>query len=307
MGQPIRHHPIFKEITPWSDEIPPGFVADFLGTITRHAFEKNLPSPCQDTTRTTPSNLPEFNEEYFEWVDLLESVKQAKNRYVFVELGAGYGRWAVHAAQAIKRLNPMPFDAVAVEAEPTHFEFLKQHSSDNGLEPCDHRLIRAAVWTKRGVVKFYIGNASEWYGQAIDQSKDLHSLRRSIIALMYLAFHRPGLFRASRRQRVTWVPAITLNEILYECPYVDLLDMDIQGAELDVITSSIEALNDKVRRIHIGTHNAVVEEGLRLIFSSNGWLNIWDYQCGNTEGTPYGSILFGDGVQTWVNPALKGQ
>jgi FkbM family methyltransferase len=201
----------------------------------------------------------------------------------------------------------MPFHAVAVEAEPTHFEFLKQHFFDNGLDPCDHRLIRAAVWRKHSPVKFYTGNASGWYGQAVDQSKNLHSLRRSIMALLYLAFHRPGLLRASRRQRVTWVPAITLNEILSECQHVDLLDMDIQGAELDVITEGIKALNERVRRIHIGTHNSIAEKGLRRIFSDNGWLNMWDYKCNNTNETPYGSIFFQDGVQTWVNPAMGEQ
>ena len=305
MDQPIRHHPIFEEITPWSGEMPPDFRVDFLGTITRYAFEEDMPSPCKDRTKqTTPANLPQFDEEYFEWADLLESVKQAKNRYVFVELGAGYGRWTVRASQAIKRLNPMSFHAVAVEAEPTHFEFLKLHFRDNGLDPCDHRLIRAAVWRKRGLTKFYIGNASGWYGQAIAQSGTLHSLKQWTMACLHLVFYRLGLIQASRRQRVTWVPAITLSKILSECQYVDLLDMDIQGAELDVIARDIKVLNDKVRRIHVGTHNAIVEEGLRRIFSDNGWLNIWDYQFNNTNETPYGSIFFQDGVQTWVNPAL---
>lgn len=122
-----------------------------------------------------------------------------------------------------------------------------------------------------------------------------------------MVFYRLGPPQASRRRRVTWVPAVTLNEILSECQYVDLLDMDIQGAELDVIARGIKALNDKVRRIHIGTHNSISEEGVRRIFSDNGWLNIWDYQSNNTKETPYGSFFFQDGVQTWVNPAFGRQ
>ena len=308
MNQPAKHHPVFEGISPWSGKIPPGFLADFLGTITRYAFEENMPSPYKTrSNRATRPNLPQFGEEYFEWIDLLESVRQAKKRYVFVELGAGYGLWTVRAAQAIKRLNPMPFHAVAVEAEPTHFEFLKQHFCDNGLDLCDLRLVRAAVWRKRGLTKFYIGNASGWYGQAIDQSGSLHSPRQWPMAFLYLVFYRLGLLQSSRRQRVTWVRSITLCDVLSECQYVDLLDMDIQGAELDVIARDIKLLNDKVRRIHIGTHNSVVEKGLRRIFSDNGWLNIWDYQFNNANETPYGSIFFLDGVQTWVNSALEGQ
>ena len=307
MNQPARHHPVFEDFVPWSGELPPGFEVDFLGTITRYAFEEDMSSAHKDrTNQTTPANFPGFDDEYFEWIDLLESVKQAKNKYVFIELGAGYGLWTVRAERAIKRLNPIPFHAVAVEAEPTHFEYLKQHFYDNGLNPCDHRLIRAAVWLKRGLEKFYIGNASGWYGQAIAQSGSLHSLRQWTAAFLHTVFYRLGLIQASR-QRVTLVRSITLCDVLSECQYVDLLDMDIQGAELDVIARDIKVLNDKVRRIHIGTHNSIVEKGLRHIFSDNGWLNIWDYQFNNTNETPYGSIFFLDGVQTWVNPALGDQ
>jgi FkbM family methyltransferase len=264
-----------------------------------------MPSPCKDSTdQAISANLPGFDEEYFEWVDLLESVKQAKNKYVFVELGAGYGRWTVRASQAIRRLNPMPFQAVAVEAEPTHFEFLKRHCNDNGLGPCDYRLIRAAVWRRRCLKKFYIGNASGWYGQAIDQSKFRQSPKQWVMAFLHLILYRLNLIRTSRRQRVVWVPAITLNEILSECQCVDLLDMDIQGAELEVISSGIKALNDKVRRIHVGTHNSIAEEGIRRVFSDNGWLNMWYYQCNKITETPFGLIFFQDGVQTWINPAL---
>ena len=43
--------------------------------------------------------LPKVNGlEYFEWLDLLHAVQDARDRFVMVELGAGYGRWAVRAA-----------------------------------------------------------------------------------------------------------------------------------------------------------------------------------------------------------------
>jgi FkbM family methyltransferase len=245
MSQSAKHHPVFRGIVPWSGKFPPGFEVDFLKTITRYAFEEDMSSAHKDrTNQTTPANLPGFNnDEYFEWIDLLESVKQAKNRYVFVELGAGYGLWTVRAFLAIKQLNPMPFHGIAVEAEPTHFEFLKQHCYDNGLNPSDYRLIRAAVWRRRGFKKFYIGDASGWYGQAIYQARSIRALKTGALAFFHFVLYRLGLVRPSRRQREIFVPTITLNEIISKCQYVDLLDMDIQGAKYDVIAAGIMALN----------------------------------------------------------------
>jgi FkbM family methyltransferase len=259
------------------------------------------------SSRAVSENLPEFDEEYFEWVDLLESVKRATGRYVLIELGASYGRWAVRASHALKRMNPMPFQAVAVGPEPTHFEFLKQHFRDNVLDLSDQRLIRAAVWAKGGPVKFHIGNASKWYGQAIDQSKGLRSSRQWVIILLRILLYRMRLLQARRLKRVMTVPALTLSEILSEYQCVDLVDLDIQGAELDVVSESLKTLNEEVKLMHIGIHNASVEEGLQRIFRENGWLNVWNYWCKNIHETPYGSIFFQDGVQTYANPAFRGQ
>ena len=97
---------------------------------------------------------------------------------------------------------------------------------------------------------------------------------------------------------------MTLDQILTKHDRVDLIDLDVQGAELEVLSSAMEPLSRKVKRLHIGTHSAKIEEGLRKLFSSHGWDNVNDYRCQSLNQTPYGEIEFQDGVQTWVNPAL---
>ena len=63
-----------------------------------------------------------------------------------VYLGAGYGRWLVKGAAAVRQCHgDLPIKLIGVEAEPTHFEWLKQHFNDNGLDPAQHELIEAAV------------------------------------------------------------------------------------------------------------------------------------------------------------------
>ena len=87
------------------------------------------------------TSYPSIDEEYFEWIDILESVSSAKTQYVMFELGAGYGRWAVRAARALRQHGAMPCHLVAVEAEPQHFEWLREHFGNNGLDPQAHTLI----------------------------------------------------------------------------------------------------------------------------------------------------------------------
>jgi hypothetical protein len=86
---------------------------------------------------------------------------------------------------------------------------------------------------------------------------------------------------------------------------VDLIDLDVQGAEFVVLRGAISALNEKVKRVHIGTHGHEIELELRTLFRQNGWYKLNDYACHSTETTPWGDVTFDDGVQTWINPRLS--
>jgi hypothetical protein len=57
------------------------------------------------TELTATPDLPPFDYEYFEWVDLLQAVKEAENTFTIVEVGAGYGRWSSRAALAARQLG----------------------------------------------------------------------------------------------------------------------------------------------------------------------------------------------------------
>ena len=67
-----------------------------------------------------------------------------------VELGAGYGRWIVNAAAAVRAYRDLPSSLTAVEAEPTHFRWLELHCSDNGVTATlVHAADRPASWTRQ--------------------------------------------------------------------------------------------------------------------------------------------------------------
>lgn len=279
---------------------------DFLGTKTRHIFEAGMrgDEPAHAVRHMVPS-YPAFNEEYFEWVDILESVAEASGTFVMVELGAGYGRWLMRAASALRTKPGCVFQSVAVEPEPDHFRWLLQNYRDNGLDPTEHELTWAAIGAQPRYVPFWIGEADGWYGQAL-AAPDATSLpdvreRRRLRARSVLG--RPPAW-SPKEKTVVWVPQITLMDVLAPYPRVDLIDLDVQGAELDVLQPAMGLLTARVRRVHIGTHAHVLEERLRDLFTQYGWTKLNDYPSQMKSWTPFGEIEFGDGVQTWLNPLL---
>lgn len=277
---------------------------DFIGTKTRRSFlagmitEADVARPAEYVTPP----LPPFDEQYFEWVDILESVEAAADSYVIIELGAGYGRWSMRAAVAARRRTGLQFHCVAVEAEPDHFRWMLDHFRDNEVAPDDHELIWAAVGAQPGFVPFWVGDADSWYGQAMasEAPVPLPTARRRRCLRARSALGRPPVASVNDKS-IVWVPCVTLADVIAPYPFVDLIDIDIQGAEVDVLTAAIDRLNERVRRIHIGTHSTEIEERLRTLFHTHGWTNLNDYPCQQRAATPYGEIAFGDGVQTWLN------
>ena len=273
------HHPIFSHFDFDRSE----FISDsFLGTVSRRCFTSE--AMREKVTACDPLGLPAFNEEYFEWIDLLESIKAWKpgSLYTFMELGAGYGRWSVRAAFA----RPLA-RIIAVEAEPTHFEWLKQNFADNDIVSDRHKLIQAAVSDTPEECGFLTGRPAEWYGQRIAEPGE------------------DGITDALGYPAVRITQCVTLAELLKLVTSVDLIDMDIQGMEYRVIAAGIDDLNSKVKRLHIATHSHELSGALQSLLCSNGWETRWNFAPGATEQTAFGLIEFQDGVQGWINQRLK--
>ena len=159
-------HPIFEHYAFTEPADEPGFRRNGLGV--RERFEFVNADVYPDYGRLRPGGLPIYDEEYFEWIDVLEAVSQAQERFVMMELGAGFGRWLVNAATAVRQTKTIPLYLVAVEAEPTHFAWLLQHLKDNGLNPNEHRLVEAAAGKSQGSVLFDCSfDPADEYGQGI--------------------------------------------------------------------------------------------------------------------------------------------
>jgi hypothetical protein len=88
----------------------------------------------------------------------------------------------------------------------------------------------------------------------------------------------------------------SLHAWLAQVDHVDAMDIDIQGAELDVVTGLIDDFDAKVARLIIGTHNnyylppgwarehpanfsrsrSRIQDVLRALLLRHGWRIVWD-------------------------------
>lgn len=282
------HHPVFDKFEVLSSEtVPVDCHWGFLGEVQRKHYDTEVAvvlglTPIEYVPgQLRYGNLPPLDEEYHEWIDVLEAVIAAQDSFTMIELGAGFGKWIGRAGLAARLYHDqMPLKLIGVEAEPTHFQWLQQHLTDNGFGPESYELIEAAVDAEDGEVVFQVGDPGANYGQSIVRE-------------------------GSAVESVKRVRAVSLNRILSQLDQVDLIDLDIQGEEYRVLSSAINALNTKVKRIHIGTHGEQIERDLRALFRMHGWYKLNDYACQKTQMTEWGEVVFGDGVQTWINPRLS--
>lgn len=297
-----RHHPIFAEFAKRCATQRRAAVPDYVGAWTRPEFYGQAPIKDIANPVVAPlSPLPAMDEEYFEWVDLLSAVVAADQRFVMLEIGAGFGRWGVRGARAAKLVGVPQVLIGFAEAEPTHCCWLRQHVCDNGLLPEETLIWECAVSDRAGETFFYtsmpdgkgVNGPGLWYGQSISREEPSDPSTEAKAEVRFASGY--GGVR---------VKVKPLSELMEGLGTIDLIDMDVQGEELKIVEGAIDALDAQVRRLHIGTHNAAVETGLRQILSEHGWVKIHDYAACSITRTPFGKVRFQDGVQSWLDPRL---
>ena len=127
-----------------------GFIVDFLGIRTRVAHVKAFRG-LDGRVFGTPVPVDDwFHAETIEYVGLLKSVLTAKERYVALELGAGWGPWLISGATAARRRGIKDIRLHGVEGDPEHFASMQTHFRDNGFDPAVHRLDNAVIGVKAG-------------------------------------------------------------------------------------------------------------------------------------------------------------
>lgn len=284
---------VLKHFRSWTGMVPAGFFAYFLGNRTRISYW-DCPEDIRhrfDLERLEAFSGPGIDDNIFDWLILLEAVVEAHDEFTMVALGAGWGRWLVSAAFAVKQFSQIPCRLIGVEAEPTHFQWMLQHFRDNDLDPAGHDLIEAAASGRSGRAWFYCGKPASWYGQSIIRDPALDEIA-----------DKTEIEYNSESARL--VRTVDLAEVTERYRKIDYLHMDVQGAELDILAAASQDLNSKVKRVLVGTHSIEIEAGLRDLFGSLNWNCQYDVPINGSAVVDGVSVSLGDGVQVWINPGL---
>jgi FkbM family methyltransferase len=250
----------------------PRFLADWLGVTMRQQY---IDAQMFGDVLQAP-----LLGDVYEWQTLARAIEGAKSRFTMLELGAGFGRWTVNAAAALRRFRPdLRYRFVAVEAEPTHFRWLRAHTRENGLWRWSRRgtcrLVRAAVSSRSdGREQFYVGDSARWYGQALVRPENAGFVGQTVA-----------------------VPTVTLGALLERFDATDLVDMDIEGAELEVLEEAAPLLG-RVKHLFVETHGDETHTAVRSLVGRTHEL-VANAPPGSTQDTPFGEATFDGGVLTF--------
>ena len=260
------------------------YVQDFLGT--KEYFRYANPRLRYQIDPKFPNSLKR-DENYFEWIDILESVASARKTYTFVEVGAGYGRWSARAYRAAKHFgfSDENITLITIEPEPLHSSYLKEHFAMNDIPLISSQHYQVAVSDHEEAANlFHVrpnrdpnAESYEWYGQAIAYSE-------------------------WENAKYTPIQVHRLSKILnrFSNRTIDLVNFDIQGEEPRVLRD-IQGLLSNIRNIRIGTNSREDEDFIRQFFVINGWKKTRDYKGQGLRRTYVGKVSFLDGVLTYTN------
>jgi FkbM family methyltransferase len=258
----------------------PGFVTDFLGIRTRTSYISSLTADGAVEGYPIPGN---FHATGLEWAGTLRAVLDAGPSVVAAELGAGWGPWLVTVARAAQSRGISDVRLIGVEGSRSHVEYMRTHFADNGLDPDRHTLLHGIAAAADGEAEFPVLDepASQWGTAAI----------------------QAGEARPASGVRTEVLRAYSLASLLDSCAAADLVHIDIQGHEADVVAASEAVLNQKVKRLVIGTHGRHLEQQLLDTLGRRGWTLESEEPC-IFQQTESGLHLFIDGCQVWRNRRL---
>lgn len=299
--QTLDDEAIIRSFPRYEGKGEPGFITDFLGTKTR-LTSLNI-DVANRSGRVEDYPFPgNFHATPLEWAGALRSILDAKDQYVMVEIGAGWGPWMMSMAHAAKQRGIKKFHFVGVEASKEHWEFMRTHFRDNGFNPDDHNLVHGVVGPEDGFAEFpIIPDPSVDYGRAAIYDPQPRTFKKRLKSFIKRLIGRaePGPRLSYERLR-----CYSIDTLLKPFREVNLVHIDIQGGEREVVPAARAVLQKRVRWVVIGTHGREIEASLRDEMRKMGWYLETEEECMFTPDAAGQPVLARDGCQVWRNPRL---
>jgi len=279
--------PIFHEFARKESTSDGRSVYDFLGGAIDAAYKRGWQKNVLPKGTKVKPGYPSASEWTVDWIACLLSARLAGERFAVVELGAGYGQWMVTAIMAYKALYPeRPAHGMALEADDTHYQWLKEHVTKNigRFDNVETDLFYAAAGFD-GVAQFpVLAEPERDYGAAYQ--------------------------RGSQQGDVQRVPCLSMRSIDHRFAEatIDLLHVDIQGAERDLIVNpGFDSVLAKTRFALFGTHlGNDLHAALKKSIESSGMEILIEWPRNSELRTPFGDIQTNDGAILATAPELSG-
>jgi hypothetical protein len=280
----------------------PKLIIDYFGMRIDPDYEPAQEARRGEVIGKAPFPTDTFLAEGIEYAALAQSLMHAGGRFSLIEVGAGWGPWITLAAICGRRLGKSRIEITAIEADHERFSALRRHLALNQLVPVtalDDGADGDLVWRLHEAVAWFDDAGARWpEGELADAGRQ--ALEAGNISLQD---YRGRLAVFSKR------PSIPLSRIVQMHERVDLLHIDLQGVETVLISRALTDLNDKVRRLFVGTHSRLIEGELLALMFREGWLLEREEPCLFRTAAGNASIeglTIRDGGQLWVNPRLNG-
>jgi FkbM family methyltransferase len=263
----------------------PGYLTNFLGVKIDPKFFPGILNERAGQVEGIP--IPaNWHADIAEWGVALRAIDLSADTFTMIELGCGWGCWMNNTGVAARRAG-RKVHVIGVEGDEGHVAFARESLATNGFAEDQITLHR--------------GIAAAASGFALFPKQDLAGMNWGLEAV----------FGATEQQRAEAVasghydelPMISLADLAVPHRRIDLLHIDIQGAEADFIDGCLDILGEKVAYILIGTHTKPIEGRLFETLVKTGWKlemerpAIFDI----SSGAPSVRV---DGVQGWRNPKL---
>ncbi len=197
--------------------------------MTKVHSEKKLQSDAQCHSKDNlPSDvLGEYLLEQQLFVNIIANIN--KDHINMFELGAGRGDWCLSLAGVVDyQLMPhrtKTYRCLALEGEPTHFQWTKEHFEHHGINGV---VVQGAIQSYNGFCKFNAKpDPADSYGQGVRDHGNIT------------------------------IPCYTIDHLMkkYSFDHVDIIHMDVQGAEYEALLGGLEAIKSKaIDYLLIGTH-----------------------------------------------------
>ena len=263
----------------------PDHLTNFLGVKIKPEFFPTL-SLLPNSIDSTP-NPNNFHADVAEWGSCLRSVDLANNQFSMLELGCGWGCWMNNLGVTAK-ISGKKIKLYGIEADEGHLTFAKSAFKDNNIAESEYQLFPGIAGKKSSIALFpKLDSGIDWGGEARFNLSEVEAAT-AIASGKYIQ-----------------IPVVDIVDIFKDKPPLDIIHVDIQGAELDLLTEIFDFLNTKAKSVFIGTHSKQIEGGLYNLFLSNG---NWKLEMERpnihiiSEGKP---VNVCDGVQYWRNIALN--